>query len=96
MEHTVVVLYQKALAHYTVAVREDGTYWASLTKYKGSRQSGPPHRIWFKKQGRHCIGDIDDQELMDDLYHAVQSRMDKQEALMPFKGALAFYIKRSQ
>jgi hypothetical protein len=96
MEHAVVVLYQKALAHYTVAVREDRTFLASLIKYKGSKQNEPPHLIWFKKQGRHCIGDIDDQELMDDLYHAVQSRMDQQEALMPFKGTLAFYLKRPQ
>jgi hypothetical protein len=96
MEVAVVVIFQKALAHYTVAVREDGTYSAGLTKYKGSRQNEPPHRIWFKKQGRHCIGDIDDQELMDDLDHAVQSRIDKQEALIPIKGPLAYYFKKFQ
>jgi len=96
MELGVVVLFQRALAHYTVAVREDGTYLASLIQYKGSKQHEPPHRIWFKKQGRHCIGDTDDQELMDDLYHAVQSKMDKEEALIPIKGPLAYYFRKFQ
>jgi hypothetical protein len=96
MELTVVVLYRKVLAHYTVAVREDGTYLAGLIKYKGDKQHVPPQRIWFKKQGRHCIGDIDDQELMDDLYHAVQSKMDKGNPLIPLKGTLVYYMKKIQ
>jgi hypothetical protein len=94
MELAVVVLYQRALAHYTVAVREDGTYLASLLKYKDSLQYEPPRQIWFKKQGRHCIGDIDDQELMDDLYHAVQSKMNQQGELISFKKPIVYYFKK--
>jgi hypothetical protein len=72
MEVTVVVIYRQALAHYTVAVKNETLYEAGLLKYGGSSHDLPPPRIRFLKQGRHCTGDTDEQDLMDDLYHAVQ------------------------
>ena len=72
MEYTVVVIYHKALAHYTVALVDHGCYEAGLLKYGGYSHDLPPARLKFNKEGRHCNGDTTECDLMDDLYHAVQ------------------------
>jgi hypothetical protein len=77
MEFTVAVLYKGALTHYTVTDRENDSYEAGLLKYNGNKQHEPPQRIWFTKQGRHCNGNIDDQDLMDEIYYAVLAQKEK-------------------
>jgi hypothetical protein len=77
MEFTAVVLYNGALAHYTVKLEGNGTYEAGLLKYNGEVGNRPPQRIWFTKVGRHCTGDINNQDLMDDIYLAVKSKQEK-------------------
>lgn len=77
MEVTVVVLFRGALAHYSVAEQEQGKFEARLLKYTGSKLNSPPQEFLFRKEGRHCIGSIEEQDLMDDLCHAVQTKLSK-------------------
>jgi hypothetical protein len=77
MDLTAVVLFKGALAHYTVTLKSDGTYVADLLKYCGHKPDEPPATISFKKLGRHCDGNTEEQELMDDIYDAVQSKLSK-------------------
>lgn len=72
MEQTVVVLFKNALAHYTVATNMETGFMASLLKYGGNPQDQPPPQIRFVKEGRHCRGNTEEADLMDDLYHAVK------------------------
>jgi hypothetical protein len=83
MDFTAVVLYKGALTHYTVKMQVNGTYEAGLLKYTGEVQNCPPLNICFTKEGRHCIGDINDQDLLDDIYHAVKSKQEKGGLLKP-------------
>ena len=75
MEITAVVLYQGALAYYTVSRQGDGTYVARLLSYCGAQGSEPPPTIHFWSDGRHCDGSIEDGELMDDLWLAVKEKI---------------------
>lgn len=75
MEVKVVVLYRKALAHYNVAEKETGWFEASLLNYSGNSNDLPPPRLKFIKDGRHCSGNTEEQDLMDDLYDAVQRKL---------------------
>ncbi|MCU7552805.1 hypothetical protein OCK74_27045 [Chitinophagaceae bacterium LB-8] len=77
MECTVVVLYHGALTYYTVSETENGTYEAGLLKYNGDQKQEPPHKVSFKKQGRHCSGDFNDQDLLDDIYLAIKTQQQK-------------------
>ena len=79
MEHTVVVLYRNALAHYRVAQSGASGYDASLLRYGGSAENVPPNEVHFVKDGRHCTGNIGEADLMDDLYDAVQRKGEKRE-----------------
>ena len=72
MEVTAVVLYKGALAHYTVTKNCEQDYEARLLEYRGTVENGPPDVIHFVKEGRHCIGDTAEQDLMDELYSTVQ------------------------
>jgi hypothetical protein len=72
MKYTVVVLHRKALAHYTVTVGDNGWYEGHLLKYGGSSHDLPPPKLRFTCEGRHCSGNTDEQDLLDDLYHAIQ------------------------
>lgn len=72
MKITAVVLHKDSLAHYTVSEKEDGSFEAHLLRYSGERRDAPPQMIRFVKDGRHCTGDTDEQELMDELCAAVK------------------------
>jgi hypothetical protein len=72
MEHTVAVLFRNSLAHYTVVTKDDAGYEANLLKYCGNSNDEPPAHVSFIKDGRHCSGDTENWELMDDLFHAIQ------------------------
>lgn len=74
MEFTAVVLFRGALAHYSVEMKGNNTYEAGLLKYNGAELNSPPPNILFIKEGRHCTGDINDQDLLDDIYNAVHSK----------------------
>lgn len=77
MAFTAIVLFRGSLAHYSVTIENDGTYVAALQKYSGKTGTLPPSAIVFKKQGRHCMGNCGEQDLMDDIYEAVQSKSKK-------------------
>jgi len=66
------VLYKGALAYYRVKKDEDG-FTAQLLHYKGHINNTPPKEIFFIKDGRHCTGNTEEQELMDDLYETVKT-----------------------
>jgi hypothetical protein len=91
MEFTVVVLFKGELTHYTVTEEENGNYEAGLLKYKGDLQQGPPQKVFFKKLGRHCSGDTNDQDLLDDIYHAVKAQKQKGGFINPDKSQRAPY-----
>ncbi len=82
MEVTAAVLYKGALAHYTVTPGADGTFEAGLLKYSGGEATIPPLRLVFRKEGRHCTGNSQEQELMDDLYEAVKMQQDPMGCLV--------------
>jgi hypothetical protein len=67
------VLYKGALAQYRVKKEEDGSFVAQLLAYKGLFDKMPPKQLHFMKEGRHCTGDTEEQELMDDLYETVKT-----------------------
>ncbi len=77
MRLTVVVLYRRALAHYAITTGHNNAYEAGLLKYCGSSHNLPPPKISFKMEGRHCQGTTDEQDLMDDLYYAMQLELHK-------------------
>lgn len=79
MEHTVVVLFKNALAHYRVALTGASGYEASLLRYGGNAENVPPIDVRFVKEGRHCTGNTGEADLMDDLYDAVQRKEQKRE-----------------
>ena len=67
------VLYKGALAQYRVRKEEDGGFTAQLLHYKGCINDAPPKEVHFIKDGRHCTGNTEEQELMDDLYETVKT-----------------------
>ena len=69
MKVTVVVLYRGCLAYYEVAEKAKG-FKADLVRFNGPGEK-PAEKIAFEKQGRHCTGTAEE-ELMDDLWDAVQ------------------------
>ena len=75
MEVTAAVLYGGKLAHYDVAVRNDGTCDARLTAFKGSAQSAPPERLTLRKEGRHWVSDVPDKDLPEDIGYAVENKV---------------------
>jgi hypothetical protein len=79
MELTVVVLYCGALAYYAVTIGHNNAYEAGLLKYCGSSHDLPPPKLSFKIEGRHCQGSTDEQDLMDDLYFAVQRKLQQED-----------------
>ena len=72
MDVTAVVLHKGALAHYAVHGERDEVYEAHLLRYSGSQENKPPQDIAFSKEGRHCTGSTAEQDLMDDIYNAVE------------------------
>lgn len=78
MDVTAVVLHRGALAHYAVHKDGEQVYEAHLLRYSGAREDEPPHEIEFRKAGRHCTGSTDEQDLMDDILNAVQSKEQKE------------------
>ncbi len=72
MDVTAVVLHEGALAYYTVTDNGEKGYVASLLEYRGLPEKMPPQKLSFIKQGRHCLGDVENQELMDDIFDAVK------------------------
>lgn len=77
MEITAVVLHKGSLAHYTVSQKSDGTYEAHLLRYGGNRQDKPPKGLGFVKDGRHCTGNTQEEELMDELCAAIKLENEK-------------------
>jgi hypothetical protein len=75
MEVTAVVLHRGALAHYSVHSDGEEHYEAHLVRYKGAPEHEPPQDIEFSKEGRHCTGSTEEQDLMDDICNAVQVTM---------------------
>ncbi len=72
MKITAVVLHKGFPAHYTVSEKEDGWFEAHLLRYGGTIEDAPPQSIRFVKEGRHCTGNTQDQELMDELCAAMK------------------------
>ncbi len=70
-----VVFHKGGLAHYSVDVKEDKYYVATLQRYDGKPSAEPPVEVSFLKEGRHCTGSTTNQELMDDLYETVKNRL---------------------
>lgn len=67
------VLYKGALAHYRVRKEVDRGFTAQLLYYKGRPSDAPPKEVEFVKDGRHCTGNTNEQELIDDLYETVKT-----------------------
>jgi len=77
MDITAVIFHKGALAHYTVSQREGNGLVARLLAYSGDPASSPPKQVSLVKTGRHCTGSIDDEELMDEIYHATKSEVSR-------------------
>ncbi len=72
MEVTAVVLHDGALAHYDVEIGRGGVCTAHLSSYRGDNNRQPPLRIVLRKEGRHWVGDISNDNLSQDLGYAVE------------------------
>lgn len=76
MEVTAVILYKGALAHYTVEKSNGLFYSAHLIRYGGQACDKPPKHLHFIEEGRHCSGNSNNQDLMDDLCYTAKQQMD--------------------
>ncbi|HEX2607410.1 MAG TPA: hypothetical protein VHK91_08525 [Flavisolibacter sp.] len=72
MEMTAVVLHEGALAHYEVALGEDGQCFAYLQRYNGRNENAPPQRLTLHKEGRHWVADNQYRNLSDELGYAIE------------------------
>ena len=79
MNITAVILHRGALAHYTVSQMEERRFVAQLLKYGGDPASSPPQQVSLEKIGRHCVGNVVDVGLMDDLYYAASEEIKRLE-----------------
>jgi hypothetical protein len=75
MEVTAVVLHRGALARYMVAESGKDGFVAHLLAYSGDPASSPPQQVSLQKEGRHCMGNVDDVGLMDEIYFAVKEKL---------------------
>jgi hypothetical protein len=80
MEVIAVVLHKGALAHYTVSRGNGESYTAHLIRYGGDVRNKPPRHLHFIEEGRHCSGDTNNQELMDDLCYTAKLEMNGNNA----------------
>ena len=76
MDVTAVVLHKGALAHYAVHAERNDVFEAHLLRYSGAQENEPPQDIEFSREGRHCTGSTAEQDLMDDIYNAVECNGD--------------------
>lgn len=72
MEVTAVVLHDGALAHYEVTIGHGGVCTAHLSSYRGASSRMPPQRVTLRKEGRHWVSDINNENLSEDLGYAVE------------------------
>jgi len=72
MEMTAVVLHEGALAHYDVAIGEDGRCFAYLQKYNGRSENAPPRRLVLHKERRRWVADERYSDLSDELGYAIE------------------------
>ncbi|HEV7330551.1 MAG TPA: hypothetical protein VGN63_05875 [Flavisolibacter sp.] len=77
MELTAVVLHRGVWAQYKIVEREQNRFTACLLSYSGDPATAPPRRVSMEKIGRHCVGNIVDEVLMDDLYYAAKEELAK-------------------
>jgi hypothetical protein len=77
MEVIAAVLYRGSLAHYSVAQRETDRFVAQLLTYSGDPTSLPPKLISLEKIGRHCVGNVIEVRLMDDIYNAAKEEVQR-------------------
>lgn len=78
MEMTAVVLHEGALAHYEVAIGDDGRCYARLQKYNGRTENAPPNRLVLHKERKRWVSndtqahDQRHQDLSDELGYAIE------------------------
>lgn len=72
METTAVVLHEGALAHYDVAINEDGSCQAYLQAYNGRQENKPPQKLILHKERRHWVADGNYKALADELGYAIE------------------------
>lgn len=67
------VLFQKAIAHYTITEEEEGVFLAQLQHFSGLSEETPPVQILLMRGIRRWIGSLDNQEVLDALGHAIDT-----------------------
>ncbi|MGN6402850.1 MAG: hypothetical protein ACTHMD_20505 [Flavisolibacter sp.] len=72
MEMTAVVLHEGALAHYEVAIGDDGQCYAWLQKYNGRQENAPPRQLVLHKERRRWVADDRYRDLSDELGYAIE------------------------
>ena len=72
MEVTAAVLYNGALAHYDVQLRDERECIAKLSSYNGNPLQTPPREIKIRKEGRHWVSSETGGPLADDIGYAVE------------------------
>ena len=77
-EVTAVILHNGGLARYQVAERGKDRFVAQLLTYSGDPASSQPQQVNLQKIGRHCVGNVIDVSLMDDIYYAAKEQMAKE------------------
>ena len=72
MEMTAVVLHEGALAHYDVAIGENGQCYARLQRYNGRQENAPPQRLTLHKERKRWVADERFKDLSDELGYAIE------------------------
>ncbi|MBB1286567.1 hypothetical protein HRH25_19450 [Flavisolibacter sp. BT320] len=68
------VLFQNAIAHYTITEEEEGVFLAHLQHFSGLSEETPPLKILLMRGIRRWIGSLDNQQVLDALGHAIDKK----------------------
>ena len=86
MHFNIVVLFQNALAHYSVIREAEGIYLAILERYEGDIAQSPPARIVLIKGMRRWTGSFEHPELLNKIGRAIEATL-KSESSSSSKGS---------
>ena len=67
------VLFQNAIAHYTITEEEEGVFLARLQHFSGLSDEAPPVQILLMRGIRRWIGSLDNPEVLEALGHAIDT-----------------------
>ena len=68
------VLYKGSLAYFAFTKLRNDNFTVQLVKYQGHIVNEPPHEFTLNKEGRHWCNQSINQDLLDDIGLAIESK----------------------